>query len=216
MKKGSNKDIEKSVQDLIKVKALENGFYITHDNRLISVLKVGVINRDLLSKAEDEALDDEYNSFLKSLYFPYQELFVSQPLDIEDLLERERSKLRGMKDFHRRKMQNSYIEFLERKGRSSNTMKRQRYFICYEKIKNQSIEGLDDTAEILMDRVKEIQLGFKDMKINTELISSLEAVKLLQIFYDFESAQHSPIQSLEVPEVITGGKKDEFFKEEAN
>lgn len=213
-KKTNNVDDQKPIQDLLKVKSIENGFYLTDDNRLVAVLKVGTINKELLSNAEDQELTEEYTAFLKSLYFPYQELMVSQPLDMNEVIQKEKVKLRATKDFHRRKMINSYIEFLERLEKSSSIMKRQRYFIFDEKIERLSIEGLEDTSEILQDRVEEVMSGFKDVKLTTEKITGLEGARLLQIFYDFESAQNLPIKTTEVPKIIIGSREpNEFFEE---
>ena len=212
--KSNNENQDKSLQELLKVKSIENGFYLTEDNRLVAVLKIGTINKDLLSNAEDQELTEEYTAFLKSLYFPYQELMVSQPLDMNEVIQREKIKLKETKDFHRRKMINSYIDFLERLEKSSSIMKRQRYFIFDEKIEKLSLQGLEDSSDILHDRAEEVMLGFKDIKLKTELITGLEGARLLQIFYDFESAQNAPIQSIDVPEIIVGGKDNVILEED--
>lgn len=196
MKVKRNKKEPALVQDLLSVKALEQGYLLTKDNRLVAILKIGTINKELLSEKENELLDEEYEALLQSFYFEYQELIVSQPLDNSAMIERERMKLERTKDFQRKKMINSYIDFLIEKGKSSKNMQRFRYFIFSEKLESFDRVGLEEAVEVVNDRKDEIISGFKDLKLPAQPLTGLEAVRLLQIFYDYEAAQNNPIESL--------------------
>lgn len=196
MKVKKNKKEPALVQDLLSVKAVERGYLLTKNNRLVAIMKIGTINKELLSEKENELLEEEYEALLQSFYFEYQELIVSEPLDNSAMIERERMKLNRTKDFHRRRLINSYIDFLIEKGKSSRNMRRFRYFIYAEKLESASKEGLEEAIQLVDDRRDEIISGFKDLKLPAQPLTGLEAVRLLQVFYNYEAAQNNPIESL--------------------
>lgn len=203
-----------STQELIKVRGIKKGFYVTQDWRVVAVLKCGTVNRELLSRGEKKLLDEEYTSLLKTFYFKYQELFVSEPKDMNEVIEKEKTSLRQLKDFNQRKLKNSYIKFLSDLGSSGQALDRTRYFIFDEKIERMTIKGFEDACEVLRERGEDVLNSFSGAKLKVEFITDLEAGKLLQILYDYESAQQFPIDSVEVPKIIRGGMEDGFIQEE--
>lgn len=82
---------EKVAQDLIQVKGLDDGRFITNDNRLVQILKVSAVNTQLMSNNELRILLEKYEAFLKSLIFPIQQEIVSEPVDLKEYIRTQKN-----------------------------------------------------------------------------------------------------------------------------
>ncbi len=84
----------KSTQNSLLISEIKDGVVIMRDGSLRGVILGSAINFDLMSGAEQEAVEFSYQGFLNSLHFPIQIVIKSQKIDITGYLEKL-STLRG-------------------------------------------------------------------------------------------------------------------------
>src|SRR3984957_13454425 len=84
-KPGANSN---STQNTLQIAEIRDGIVIMNDGSYRSVLMVKSINFDLMSQAEQEAVEYSYQGFLNSLYFPVQIFIRSQRVDLRPYIEK--------------------------------------------------------------------------------------------------------------------------------
>src|SRR5687768_6470299 len=77
-----------STQNMLQIAEIRDGIVIMNDGSFRSVVMVNSINFDLMSRAEQEAVEFNYQNFLNSLYFPIQIFIRSQKVDIAPYIEK--------------------------------------------------------------------------------------------------------------------------------
>ena len=86
-----------STQNTLQIAEIRDGIVIMNDGSYRAVIMVKSINFDLMSQAEQEAVEYAYQGFLNSLYFPVQIFIRSQRVDIGPYLDKL-SKIRRDQD----------------------------------------------------------------------------------------------------------------------
>lgn len=200
---------KKSAQKLIPIKGLDSGVIITPDNRLVQVCKVDAVNTELMSNREFNALVENYEAVLKSINFETQVTIVSQPVDLSEYIKNQQEILKNTKNFHRKRLLNSYIDYSRGMEKSRKVIQRQRYIIFDEPIKKPDEKGYQEALQDLQEKTDHIIQSFKDLDLAVDPVNDVEAVRLLHIFFDFEGAQNSPITNTNVSQIITGGDQDD-------
>jgi type IV secretory pathway VirB4 component len=195
-----------SAQELVPIKALDSGVFVTPDNRMVQILKVSAINLELMSNAEVNEILEEYEAFLKSLMFEVQIEMVSQPVDLKRYIETQQEILKGVHNPYRRKLLEGYIEYARNIEISQNIIQRQRYIIFDESIKMTGRKGYEDAILELQGKMETVVSGLKDLDLIVEEVTDLEIMKYFQIFFNYSGAQYTPILSDQVPQITLGGK----------
>jgi type IV secretory pathway VirB4 component len=84
----ANPHTGKSAQDTLLIAEIKDGIVVMKDGSLRGVILGSAINFDLMSSAEQEAVESAYQGFLNSLHFPVQIVIKSQKIDITGYLEK--------------------------------------------------------------------------------------------------------------------------------
>jgi hypothetical protein len=195
---------QRSSQDLIPIKMIDGGMFVTPDNRLIQILKVSSINTQLMSKNELQRLLESYESFLKSISFPFQIEIVSMPVDLKHYIGQMGDMFQKTKDFNRRALLKSYIDYCQDMQSSRQIMMRQRFIIFDEKIKGSTDKEYEDAVHDIEQKTENMVTGFKDIKLTCQPINNAELMKLFQVFFNYEASLHDDLEPLLLQKITIG------------
>jgi hypothetical protein len=204
--KNKKEQQDKSAQDLIPIKMIDSGMFVTPDDRLVQIMKVSSINIQLKSKSELQTLLESYEAFLKSINFPIQIQIVSMPVDLKNYISGMESKFRNTKDINRRALLQSYIDYCKDMESSRQIMMRQRYIIFDEKITGDTEKEYEEAVSDIRQKAETVMTGFKDMDLTCGPIDNTELVKLFQVFFNYETSLQHSIDPFYLQKFTTGQK----------
>lgn len=78
----------KSTQSTLLISEIKDGVVVMRDGSMRGVILGSAINFDLMSTAEQEAVEYAYQGFLNSLHFPVQIVIKSQKIDLGSYIEK--------------------------------------------------------------------------------------------------------------------------------
>lgn len=202
-----------SAQQLIPIKAVDSGVILTRDKRLVLILKVDAINTELLSNTELAELLEDYEAVLKSINYEVQTNVVSQPLDLNQYIQGEKERLKTTKNFYKKKLLTNYIDYCDGMQRNKTIIQRQRFINFDVKIKETTLQAYQNAMSELEERGESLIQSLKEMDLTAAPLTDVETIQYMHIFFDFEGAQNTPIQSANIPPIILGGHShDNEFK----
>lgn len=173
---------------------------------MVQFLKVSAINMELTSNAECNEIFEMYEGFLMSLNYPVQQTMVSMPVDLKSYIENQEQILNNTKNPYKRILQESYIEYANEIEVSQDIMQRQRYIIFAEKLKEDTPKQRYALALEIDEKKQEIISGLSELELTVESVTDIEIIRYLHTLFDYSTAQHRPIESSFVPQIIQGGK----------
>lgn len=176
----------------IKIKEVRDGVLILPGNQYVSVIETSSINFELKSESEQDALIDNFQSFLNSLPCAVQVLIRVRELDVEKYLEQ----ITKTKDKEKEKVYknqiNNYCEFI--KGLISGNKILSRKFYVIVPYKNlDSSHDFNLIKEQLYLNQEIIGKGLEKLGMKAKVLDSLE---VLDLFYSFYNPNQSKIQQL--------------------
>lgn len=198
-----------STQNMLQVAEIRDGFVIMSDGSFRSVVMVNSINFDLMSKAEQEAVEYNYQNFLNSLYFPIQIFLRSQKVDLAPYIE----KLDKVRSEHDNMLlallMDDYIGYMEGLAQQTNIMDKKFYIIIpffphidIQKAFTQSKNFVSGFAALFNKKEDHVVISEADLeKAKTELRNRVQTVldgllqcniqslpldtqELIELFYD--------------------------------
>ncbi len=118
-----------STQNTLLIAEIRDGVVIMNDGSYRSVLMMKSINFDLMSPQEREAVENAYQGFLNSLYFPIQIFVRSQKVDIRPYIEKL-DKIRSEHDnMLLALLMEDYIDFMSNIAQQTNIMDKKFYIV---------------------------------------------------------------------------------------
>lgn len=198
---------KKSVQDLIPIKEIENGFLITPDNKMVMVLKVSALNLELASNAECNEIFEIFEGFLMSLTYPVQITNVSMPVNLKVYISEQESIHKKTQNDYKKMLLESYIDYSKEIELSQDIMQRQRYIVFSEQMNEDTPEKRSLTMLEMYEKKDEIVASISELDLEAEQVNDLELIRYLHAMFDYSGAQTRPIESPIVPQIIMGGNK---------
>jgi type IV secretory pathway VirB4 component len=118
-----------STQNTLQIAEIRDGIVIMNDGSYRAVIMVKSINFDLMSQAEQEAVEYAYQGFLNSLYFEIQIFIRSQRVDLQPYIE----KLDKIRTEHDNMLlallMEDYIGYIDALSQQTNIMDKHFYII---------------------------------------------------------------------------------------
>lgn len=118
-----------STQNTLQIAEIRDGIVIMNDGSFRSVVMVKSINYDLMSRQEQEAVEQSYQGFLNSLYFPVQIFIRSQRIDLQPYIE----KLDRIRTTHSNMLlamlMDDYIQYIAQLSQQTNIMDKRFYVV---------------------------------------------------------------------------------------
>lgn len=221
-----------STQNSLQIASIRDGVVIMRDGSFRAVVMAKSINFDLMSGAEQDAVEYAYMGFLNSLYYDIQIVLRSRKIDMGpylEKLERIRSEtsnlLLGM-------LMEDYMYFIEDLVAQTNIMSKQFYIVIpYNQVTakealsssksllggvfgNKKVqvhideEALERAKTELSNRVQSVVNGLNQMGIQSIPLDTQELIELYYNSYNPDTATRQTLQQLDqvtVP-VITRGQ----------
>ena len=118
-----------STQNTLQIAEIRDGIVIMNDGSFRSVIMVKSINFDLMSINEREAVENSFQGFLNSLYFPIQIFIRSQKVDLRPYIEKL-DKIRSEHDnMLLALLMEDYIDYIDNLSMQTNIMDKKFYLI---------------------------------------------------------------------------------------
>lgn len=173
-----------STQNMLQIAEIRDGIVIMNDGSFRSVVMVKSINFDLMSQAEKEAVEYNYQNFLNSLYFPIQIFIRSQKVDIAPYIERL-DKIRSEHDnMLLALLMDDYIDYMSALAEQTNIMDKKFYIvvpyfphIAVQKAITQSKNFVTGLLDLFNSKEQHVVINEADLeKAKTELRNRVQAV----------------------------------------
>lgn len=173
-----------STQNTLEIAEIRDGIVIMDDGSYRAVIMVKSTNFDLMSQAEQEAIEFSYQGFLNSLYFPIQIFIRSQRVDLQPYIE----KLEKIKSEHDNMllamMMEDYINFIYNLSQQANVMNKNFYVVIpyfplgdVQKALTQSKDFFAGLANLFSPKDKHVTISEADLeKAKTELRNRIQSV----------------------------------------
>lgn len=176
----------------IKIKEVRDGVLILPSNQYVSVIETSSINFELKSESEQDALIDNFQSFLNSLPCAVQVLIRVRELDVDKYLEQ----ITKTKDKEKEKVYknqiNNYCEFIKGLISGNKILSRKFYFVVpYKNLDSSHDFSLIKEQLYLNQEI--IGKGLEKLGMKAKVLDSLE---VLDLFYSFYNPNQSKIQQL--------------------
>lgn len=212
-----------STQNILQVAEIRDGIVIMSDGSFRSVVMVKSINFDLMSQAEQEAVEYSYQGFLNSLYFPVQIFIRSKRVDLQAYIEKL-DKIRTEHDNMLLAMlMDDYINYIDALSQQTNIMDKRFYVIIpffphpdVQKAITNSVNFFTGLANMFSKKEQHVVINEADLEAaKTELRNRVQATlsglqqsgiqglpldtqELIELFYDTynpDTATQQPLKS---------------------
>lgn len=173
-----------STQNTLQIAEIRDGIVIMNDGSFRSVVMVKSINYDLMSQQEQEAVEQSYQGFLNSLYFPVQIFIRSQRIDLQPYVE----KLERIRSTHNNMLlamlMDDYIQYMAQLSQQTNIMDKRFYVVIpyyphveIQKAITQSKNFFTGLTGMLSSKEQQITINEESLaKAKTELKNRVQSV----------------------------------------
>ncbi len=234
----SKKNNPNSTQNTLHIAEIRDGIVIMNDGSFRSVIMAKSINFDLMSPQEREAVENSYQRFLNSLYFPIQIAMRSQRVDMRPYMDRL-DKIRSEQDNMLLVMlMEDYINFIGQMVGQTNIMDKKFYVTIpffpvadVQKAITQSKNFFSGLVGMFQNKEEHVTINERDLEAaKTELRNRVQAVleglmqcgvqavplatqELIELYYNSynpETAARQPLQNFDdlSTPVVTKGAGD--------
>ncbi len=218
MAKKSAPKTAKSTQGSLLISEVKDGLVVMRDGSLRSVVLASAINYDLMSDAEQEAVEFAYQGFLNSLHFPIQIVVRSKRMDLDSYIENLKKLYRTQDNELLRDLMGDYIANISQLIEDTNIMDKQ-FFIVVPYVppiatklaeRSSLVSGLSSIfkptpvvtiseedfkkhKEELTQRTLLVVNGLAGMGIRSIPLSTQELIDLYYSFYNAETADNEKL-----------------------
>ena len=181
-----------SSRQQINIKGVQDGILRLENNRYRAALKTSSINFELKSEDEQDALIESYQAFLNSLTGPVQIMVRVREMDMDKYLEDFNERLEDEKVVVYRKQIQNYTEFVQSLIKDNKILTRSFYIVLSYSAKNK--EEFDLVKEQIQLNCDIVAKGLARLGMQTQQLSSVEALDLFYSFYNPERAKIQPLR----------------------
>jgi hypothetical protein len=183
-----------SARTQIGIKEVHDNILVLPGNRYRSILATSSVNFELQSEAEQDALIDNFQSFLNSLTTPIQILVRIRELDIEQYLENlNTSCAKEDQDIYKKQLE-YYSNFIRKLVSGSKILSRRFYIVIpYE---NKAVTDFALAKEQLMLEQEIITKGLEKLGMKVTPLKSLEVLDMFYSFYNPLLAKTQPLSEV--------------------
>jgi type IV secretory pathway VirB4 component len=180
-----------SARSQVAVKGVRDNILILPDNRYRAVLATSSVNFELQSADEQDALVDNFQSFLNSLTTPVQILVRIRELDVDRYIEDFQAARVDEKQPIYKKQMEDYGQFI-RKLVAGNKILSRRFYVVIP-FENRNVTDFKLVKEQLHLEQEIVAKGLEKLGMTARPLTSLE---ILDLFYGFYRPEHAKIQPL--------------------
>lgn len=175
----------------VNIRGVKDGILMLPSNEYRLVLQVSSINFELKSEDEQDAIIENYQSFLNSLGCPLQIVIRVREMDMDKYLEDFNVRLQNETESIYRSQIENYTGFVSRLVRTNRILARYFYVILpYAPKDNTDFELVKEQLLLHADIVAK---GLGKLGMRARKLTSLEILDLFYSFYNPAQAKNQPI-----------------------
>lgn len=180
-----------SSRQQINIEEIRDGVLILSGGEYRAVASVNSINFELRSEEEQDAVIENYQSFLNSLPCTLQILIRVKEIDINSYLKSFTPLIKSEAEEVYKNQAINYRKFVSGLVKSNKILTRRFYFvISCKSLGDDSLQAYDEQLRLNMDILSR---GLSRLGINLKPLTSME---VLGLFYDFYCPSTSKLQPL--------------------
>ncbi len=180
-----------SARNQIAIKGVRDNILILPDNRYRAVLATSSVNFELQSADEQDAIVDNFQSFLNSLTTPVQILVRIRELDVDRYIEDFQTARADEKQPIYKKQMEEYGKFIRELVAGNKILSRRFYVVI--PFESRTVTDFKLVKEQLHLEQEIVAKGLEKLGMTARPLSSLE---ILDLFYGFYRPEQAKIQPL--------------------
>lgn len=164
-----------SVQELLNIEDVREGFLLTKDRRAIGFLRVQPISVSLMTETEKEQLTRRITTELSPLRKPFTILLLSKPTDVKAIIDYLEEVKAATSDTLRRDCLTKTMKYLSNLSLSGQVLDRYAYV---------SFSSPAEEKEDLSELLRSAQKAFDAAGIRSEILDNKGILQLCAMFYN--------------------------------
>ena len=169
------KNKNKSLNEFLNIKNIDENFLYTLDNKVITFIKVYPINTELFSEEELENKMDSMSVEFSNEQYPYSIFVIPRKVDISDYVKEQEELKKNIQDEISIKIVEKRIIATHELVADKNIIENEFYLYIWE-------EDSDNVKEKILKRANNWRKRFKDCGFETEILEKTQIILLAKSF----------------------------------
>lgn len=169
------KNKNKSLNEFLNIKNIDENFLYTLDNKVITFIKVYPINTELFSEEELENKMDSMSVEFSNEQYPYSIFVIPRQADITEYVKEQEELKKNIQDEISIKIVEKRIIATHELVADKNIIENEFYLYIWE-------EDSDNVKEKILKRANNWKKRFKDCGFETEILEKTQIILLAKSF----------------------------------
>ena len=169
------KNKNKSLNEFLNIKNIDENFLYTLDNKVITFIKVYPINTELFSEEELENKMDSMSVEFSNEQYPYSIFVIPRQADISEYVKEQEELKKNIQDEISIKIVEKRIIATHELVADKNIIENEFYLYIWE-------EDSDNVKEKILKRANNWRKRFKDCGFETEILEKTQIILLAKSF----------------------------------
>ena len=165
----------KSLNEFLNIKNIDENFLYTLDNKIITFIKVYPINTELFSEEELENKMDSMSVEFSNEQYPYSIFVVPRKVDISDYIKEQEELKKNIQDEISIKIVEKRMIATHEMGADRNIIENEFYLYIWE-------DDSENVKEKILKRANNWRKRFKDCGFETEILEKTQIILLSKSF----------------------------------
>lgn len=165
----------KSLNEFLNIKNIDENFLYTLDNKVITFIKVYPINTELFSEEELENKMDSMSVEFSNEQYPYSIFVIPRKVDISDYVKEQEELKKNIQDEISIKIVEKRIIATHELVADKNIIENEFYLYIWE-------ENSENVEEKILKRANNWRKRFKDCGFETEILEKTQIILLAKSF----------------------------------
>lgn len=175
----------------IAIKGVKDGIVSLEDYTYVAIYETSSVNFELKSENEQDALIENFRSFLNGLDDSLQILIRTREINLDSIQERINEHLRQENNSIFRRQLNNYAEFIKSLVKDNRILTRRFYLAI--RYKGNSKTDQETAKEQLAIKSDIITKGLQRLGMSVSQLSDLSVLNLFYSFYNPDASKIRPI-----------------------
>ena len=169
------KNKNKSLNEFLNIKNIDENFLYTLDNKVITFIKVYPINTELFSEEELENKMDSMSVEFSNEQYPYSIFVIPRKVDISDYIKEQERLKKNIQDEISIKIVEKRIIATHELVADKNIIENEFYLYIWE-------DDSENVKEKILKRANNWRKRFKDCGFETEILEKTQIILLAKSF----------------------------------
>ncbi len=165
----------KSLNEFLNIKNIDENFLYTQDNKVIAFIKIYPINTELFSEEELENKMDSMSVEFSNEQYPYSIFVIPRKVDISDYIKEQERLKKNIQDEISIKIVEKRIIATHELVADKNIIENEFYLYIWE-------DDSENVKEKILKRANNWRKRFKDCGFETEILEKTQIILLAKSF----------------------------------